>query len=169
MDGRTLTIPEAMTALGVSDKTIRRLLKRGDLDQAGTQAGRILITAESVARVGQQVGRIADEPDEPEPGYQMVPARQYEMLQATAGSLAQTVHNQAVHIEQLQATIERLQAEQRTGDTQALRQELDSLRTEMHEAIERLQGPEARLDTGLASQPEKKPGLVQRVRERFGI
>src|SRR3712207_6714985 len=57
-----LTIQDAMEELDVSDKTIRRLLKRGDLERAGEVHGRILITAESVERVKTQTPRPAPDP-----------------------------------------------------------------------------------------------------------
>jgi DNA-binding transcriptional MerR regulator len=55
-----LTIPEAADALAVSDKTIRRMLKAGILEeQTRDAAGRILITAHSVEVGAAQLGRKA--------------------------------------------------------------------------------------------------------------
>src|ERR671916_272214 len=93
-----LTIQDAMEELDVSDKTIRRLLKRGDLERAGEVHGRILITAESVQRVKTQTPRpeAPDEPTAPQTGhgYAMVPVRHYEELQRTTQTLAETVREQ---------------------------------------------------------------------------
>src|SRR4051794_12322136 len=55
-----LTIPEAADALAVSDKTIRRMLKAGILEeQTRDAAGRILITARSIEVGAAQLGRKA--------------------------------------------------------------------------------------------------------------
>jgi hypothetical protein len=113
--GATLTIPEAMAVLNVSDKTIRRLLNRGKLDRAGEIHGRILITAESVERVRGQVTRPQAAPDAPQqapdaPSYAMVPVHLYERLQATHMVLAETVREQATVIATLQEQLREAQA-----------------------------------------------------------
>ncbi len=100
----TLTIQEAMEELGVSDKTVRRLLKRGTLEKHSEVHGRILITAESIRRVKTQTPRPPEAPDEPEQAgsYAMVPASHYEALQQTTHTLAETVREQTAYIRQLQ-------------------------------------------------------------------
>src|SRR5918997_3037487 len=55
-NGRPLTIDEAIEALGVSDKTVRRMLKEGMLVEQDRDArGRILISPASIATVAQQL------------------------------------------------------------------------------------------------------------------
>jgi hypothetical protein len=55
-NGRPLTIDETIEALGISDKTVRRMLKEGLLvEQERDTRGRILIAPDSIAHVAQQL------------------------------------------------------------------------------------------------------------------
>lgn len=117
-----------MAALNVSDKTIRRLLKRGDLERAGDIHGRILITAASVERVRGQVDRPQASPEPPQQpqtstGYAMVPAQHYEALQNAHTILAETVRDQAAYIRELQ---EQLREAQRQAAVQPVQASPDS-------------------------------------------
>jgi hypothetical protein len=109
-----LTVQAATETLGVSDKTVRRLLKRGVLEKAGEVHGRILITAASVERVKQHIPPLSEVPAAPPSnGYAMVPASHYEALQHAHTILAETVRDQAAYIRQLQERIAELEAQQR--------------------------------------------------------
>lgn len=56
MTNRPLTIDETIEALGVSDKTVRRMLKEGILVEYDRDArGRILITPESIRATAEQL------------------------------------------------------------------------------------------------------------------
>jgi hypothetical protein len=118
-----LTIQDATEALGVSDKTIRRLLKRGDLERAGELHGRILITADSVERFKQHIPRSPEAPDEPEQvgGYAMVPVAHYEALQHAHTILAETVRDQAAYIRQLQDQLAEAQRHQGLSEAERAR------------------------------------------------
>ncbi len=58
MARQPLTIEETRRALGVSDSSVRRMLRAGLLKEAGRQAGgRILVDAQSVEAAAVQLGR----------------------------------------------------------------------------------------------------------------
>ncbi|HSH81851.1 MAG TPA: helix-turn-helix domain-containing protein [Herpetosiphonaceae bacterium] len=64
-NGRPLLIDEAIDALGVSDKTVRRMLKSGLLVEYGRDdRGRVLITPSSIEAARQQLTERRAEQDE---------------------------------------------------------------------------------------------------------
>jgi DNA repair exonuclease SbcCD ATPase subunit len=65
---RLLTIEETIEALGISDKTVRRMLKEGILhEQERDSRGRILISPASIAAVAEQLQERRSEKDDTTP------------------------------------------------------------------------------------------------------
>lgn len=167
----TMTVQEAMEALGVSDKTIRRLLKRGDLEQHGTIHGRILITAASVEQVRSHVGRPQEEPEAPAAqqagtNYAMVPVSHYEALQATTQTLAETVRDQAAYIRQLQEEL--TAAREQRGLTEEERARLVAeIRAELQAATS--QPGQESPSTSLRTSTIEKGSVMQHLRKWLGL
>jgi len=166
-----LTVQEAMEALGVSDKTIRRLLKKGELEHQGTVHGRILISAESIARVGSQVERPQEEPTRPQvphtsESYAMVPVSHYEALQTTTQTLAETVRDQAAYIRQLQEEL--TEARDRRGLTEDERAQLMAeIRADLQAASSQPGHPSP--SAGLRDRSDEKGSVMHRLLKRLGL
>jgi hypothetical protein len=107
-----LTIAEAVEALSVSDKTIRRMLKEGLLrEQARDIAGRILIDPQSIEVAAAQLGR--KEPHWPETTLTPVIPPAADPLQQVANAFADLLHEKDERIYSLQEEIAELRAEQK--------------------------------------------------------
>jgi len=155
-----------MESLDVSDKTIRRLLKRGDLQQHSMQHGRILITAESVAQVAQQIDRPlnrAEDAQEPVEPSQPQPTGESTQLARSVELMTEMLRDQQSYIRQLQERIAELESYQRYGP------KMD----EHDRAIAELQAALAAAQTGqspapsLRAQTPKNRSMLQRMLRRL--
>lgn len=145
MTSRPLSIAETIKALGVSEKTIRRMLKDGMLhEHSRDPRGRILITPESIAAAAEQLAE-RHQADNPTPAASpIVLASQTTSIErVNAGLLDQLREAQQYAREQVDEIrrLERENVELRTaqkllpspGRVQELEQEVANLRAQLAE------------------------------------
>ncbi len=110
-NARPLLIEETIEALGISDKTIRRMLKEGILQEQERDArGRILISPASIAAVAQQLEeRRSDEGRTA--GFAL--AAQADALSSTVDRFTQMIDERDLVIRSLTEEVATLRAERR--------------------------------------------------------
>ncbi len=169
-----LTVQETMQALAVSDSTVRRMLKAGQLTEAGRDAaGRILIDPQSVDAAAVGLGRA--ELAGAEVRREIVP--RLDSLATEFGALVAMIERQQETIADLSQQLGAAQAEARLLPVRAelaeqqavvLQQELEGTRRALDEAqaeIERLQAQPAYAPDQAPRQPEYS--LLQRSLRRL--
>jgi len=162
-DRAPLTIQETMLALGVSEKTVRRLLKRGELEEHSRLLNRVLITAESIERVASQSGRPPAEPVQGATVMQAMP--QPSELQQVSATFADLLREKDERIYALQRQVADLEAQQKylPSLTDIERAELDRLRQEIESL--RAPSPSSRPVTGTGSEQ----GVRAWIRRKTGF
>lgn len=165
-----LTIQEAADLLRVSDKTVRRMLDDGSLQEASRDMrGRILITRESLEAAAARSKRTKDSGGETR---EIAPAPDVAMAVST---FAEMVRERDQRIYELTDEIADLRAEQRvrTMQAEAAQARVQQLEQELAAANEEL----AELWAALAT-PEDTPGqvsnqaegsLMAQIRRRVGL
>jgi excisionase family DNA binding protein len=126
------TIAEASQVLGVSDKTIRRMLQAGQLKEYGRDAGnRILITQESLDAAAVAMGRKVTAREEVR---EIAPAlnANAEASLAAVNAFAEMIRERDQRIFELQQELARLEAERKFLPLQQAR--VDQLERELAEA-----------------------------------
>lgn len=126
------TIAEASQVLGVSDKTIRRMLQTGQLKEQGRDAGnRILITQESIDAAAVAMGRKVTAREEVR---EIAPAlnANAEASLAAVNAFAEMIRERDQRIFKLQQELAQLEAERKFLPLQQVR--VDQLERELAEA-----------------------------------
>ena len=112
MTNRPLTIEETIEALGVSDKTVRRMLKEGLLVEYDRDArGRILITPESIRAAADQLAERRG--DDEGRSRDLALASQADMLSHTIDRFTQMIDERDAAIRSLTEELATLRAERK--------------------------------------------------------
>src|SRR5687768_13022857 len=151
-----LTIDQAIEALGVSDKTVRRMLKEGLLrEQERDGRGRILISHDSIAAVAQQLDERRGA-DEGRGNFAL--AAHADALSSTVDRFTQMIDERDALIRSLTDEVATLRAERRLLAPPERVRELEQRIVELEAQIAARPGPM----TDQAQQPTSK-GWIARL------
>ncbi len=138
MTGRPLTIEETIETLGISDKTVRRMLKEGLLQEHSRDSrNRILITPASIAQVAEHLKEQRGH-DEPR-GHDLAVTTQAAALDRAVETLAQMIQDRDARLVELLEENAMLKAERRFLPSP--------------DRVRELEQEVARLNAALASRP----------------
>ena len=157
------TIKEASEALGVSDKTIRRWLDRGELEEhSRDEQGRILITAESIAAAQTRHGHPPRHESNPDV-QALVPA--IEAFGDIGTALAQALRDRDDRLIELAEQVGRLelQLEQERAENERLRHQVEALQQPVPMSKDTAQTDDQ------VSRPPERGLLLRKVLRRLGI
>jgi len=132
---RPRTIEETIKLLGVSEKTVRRMLAGSILhEQERDPRGRILISVESIAAAAEQLQERRREPDESQPA-DIILASQAATFDRTIERLTQMIDDREAELRNMTTELATLRAEQRylpaPGRMAELEQENATLKAEL--------------------------------------
>jgi len=176
MSRTPLTIHEAAEMIGVSDRTIRRMLDAGQLQEASRDSrNRIYLTPESLDTAAVAMGRKKASREEVR---EIAPTlnSQSAAIEQAIHTFTELLHEREQRIEardrriyELQQELARYEAERRylplqTARVEQLEQELAAARA----TIERLNGAAPAMTPGQVSEQPVQPSLMGRIRRLFG-
>lgn len=156
MTNQPLTIEETIKALGVSDKTVRRMLKDGLLVEHSRDArGRVLVDTSSITRAAEQIAVRKGDTDRQ---HEIQLASQSEALNTTIQRFTEMVNDRDESILRLTEEVAILRTERQYMVSHDQARELERKIMELELRLEASQRPE----TDRPAEP-RRPGFLARL------